>query len=504
MYALLSVSDKTNIEFFAKELISIGFKILSTGGTLEYLKKHEIDAIDVSSYTKFEELFSGRVKTLHPKIHGGILYKRDRKEDKEIAKKNGIYNISLVCVNLYPFKEVAKKSNDFDFIIENIDIGGPSLIRAAAKNYKDVIVVVDSNDYEYVIDSIKKENNLEFRKKLMIKAFEHTALYDCFIANYMNENLGNGFGEHFFISGKKYINTKYGENPHQSAALYESSSFWSDNFEILKGVPSFNNFLDLNIAYKIVNAFPPNAICIIKHGNPCAFALKEDLVSSFESAFKSDPSSSYGGVVGINGILDLSLANIMKDNFFEAIVASSVTKEALEVFKNKKRIRIFTLKNRDSKMFNFKQVEGGFLLQNQDILSDDEIFNARKMGDFGASKLQMDDLAIAYKLCAFSKSNCVTYVKDGVLLGIGMGLVSRIDSNRIAILKARDASLSLEGAVLASEAFFPFRDSIDLAASVGVSCIVEPGGSIRDDEIIKACNEHKIALYFTGIRHFLH
>ena len=504
MYALLSVSDKTNIEYFAKELISIGFKILSTGGTLKYLKEHGIYAIDVSSYTQFEELFSGRVKTLHPKIHGGILYKRDSKDHKECALKHDIYNISLVCVNLYPFKEATKNSNDFDFILENIDIGGPSLIRAAAKNYKDVIVVVDSNDYESVIDSIKKENNLEFRKKLMIKAFEYTASYDCFIANYMNEVSGDFLGSHFFISGKKYMDTKYGENPHQSAALYEFDSYWSDNFTILKGTPSFNNFLDLNIAYKIVNAFPPNAVSIIKHGNPCAFGLKDSLISSYENALKSDIVSSYGGVVGINGILDLSLANIMKDNFFEAIIASSVTKEALEVFKNKKRIRIFTLNKKSPSNLNFKQINGGFLLQNEDVLNDCEVYNAKQMGDFAASKSQMHDLAIAYKLCAFSKSNCVTYVKDGVLLGIGMGLVSRIDSNKIAILKAKEAGISLFGAALASEAFFPFRDSIDLAASEGISCIIEPGGSIRDKEIVEASNEHKIALYFTGTRHFLH
>lgn len=505
MKAILSVSDKTNIEFFAKELISLGYDILSTGGTLKHLQKFNIDVCDISLYTKSPELFEGRVKTLHPKIHGGILFRRDNEDDVQMAKDEDIEPIDLVCMNLYPFKETTKKTDDFDEIVENIDIGGPSLIRAAAKNYKDVTVVVDINDYEVVIDRIKNnKNDIDFRKNMMIKAFCHTAEYDSFIANYMNERFFGGFGENYFIVGKKYIDTRYGENPHQKGILYEFDDFWSKNFNILKGESSFNNFLDLNAAFRIVSAFESNAVCIVKHGNPCGFAIKQDSITSYKEALKCDTLSAYGGVVAINGILDISLAKIMNETFFEAIIAKDVTQEALEVFSAKKRVKIFTLKNQSKDRLDFRHIGGGFLLQEQDRILDSEILDSKQMSDISAAKSQMQDLMIAYKLAAFTKSNCVAYVKDSALVGIGMGLTSRVDSARIASLKANDMGLSLKDSSLASEAFFPFRDSIDLAASLGVKAIIQPGGSIRDDDVIDSANEHKIALYFTGKRHFLH
>lgn len=505
MYALLSVSDKTNIDIFASELISLGYEILSTGGTLKYLQEKNIKALDLSFYTDSKELFSGRVKTLHPKIHGGILFRRNDKLDSTNALENEIFPIDLVCVNLYPFKETTQKTDSFDEIIENIDIGGPSLIRAGAKNYKFVVVVVDICDYEKVIENIKNnKNNEEFRKNLMIKAFCHTANYDCFIANYMNELFCGGFGEYNFIVGKKYKNTRYGENPHQKGALYEFDDFWSKNFNVLKGEGSFNNFLDLNAAFKIVSQFEENAICIVKHGNPCGFALKESALSSYQNALKCDSISAYGGVVAINGILDETLARAMNEVFFEAVIAKEVTKEALEVFGNKKRIRIFTMKNIINDKFDFRHITGGFLYQNQDKILDSEILDSKLVSKVSASKNQMKDLLIAYKIAAFTKSNCVTYVKDSILLGIGMGLTSRVDSAKLAALKAKDMGLSLKDSALASEAFFPFRDSIDLASSLGVSAVIQPAGSIRDSEVIDSANEHKIALYFTGVRHFLH
>lgn len=505
MHALLSVSKKDKIDIFARGLISLGYKIISTGGTLSYLQKYGIKAQDLSSYIKCEELFDGRVKTLHPKIFGGILFRRNNKNDAKQLQDYNIKAIDLVCVNLYPFEETTKKSDDFNLIIENIDIGGPSLIRAAAKNYKSVIVVTDYKDYDLVLDYINNnKNNIDFRKNLMIKAFEHTANYDCYIANYMNDKFNNGFGNFKFISGKKYMNTKYGENPHQKAALYEFDNKWQDNFNILKGDVSFNNFLDLNIAFKIIKSFDKNALCIIKHGNPCGFALKENPLNSYINALKSDNVSAYGGVVALNGFVDKELALKMNEIFFEAILADSFSNEAIEIFRAKKKLRIFTMKEFIDDNFDFKHIRGGFLFQDIDTVTNLEVINAKQMGIVSAKNSQIKDLEIAYKIAAFTKSNCVTYVKDSILVGIGMGLTSRVDATRLAILKAKDMGLSLQGSSLASEAFFPFRDSIDLAASVGVEAIIEPGGSIRDDEVIQASNEHNIALYFSGKRHFLH
>lgn len=503
--ALLSVSDKTNIVYFARELRNLGVEILSTGGTLSALKAENIAATDISAYTNSEELFGGRVKTLHLKIHGGILYRRDNASDAESARTHGISAIDIVCVNLYPFKETAERSADFNEIIENIDIGGPSLIRAAAKNYQSVLVVTESADYEIVIAALKNgENTLELREKMMIKAFELTARYDCHIANTMNARLRGGFGESHFIVGRKYRDTRYGENPHQKGALYEFDDFWSKNFTILKGESSFNNFADIQAAFRIVRAFGKNAVCIIKHNNPCGFALKDSALESYENALKCDTLSAYGGVVALNATLDSALATKLKETFFEAIVAPQITQDALEVFGDKKRVRLFTLKNSANDKLDFRHIMGGFLLQEQDFVSDEEVTNAAQMGIIAATDAQKRDLEIAYKLAFFTKSNCVAYVKDVALLGIGMGLTSRVDAARLAIAKAKDMGLNLRGAALASEAFFPFRDSVDVAAAEGISAIIEPGGSIRDKEVIEAANAHKIALYFSGKRHFLH
>lgn len=516
--AIISVSDKRGVADFAKGLVELGFEILSTGGTLAHLRENNIKAVDLNAYTGLKELFDGRVKTLHPKIHGGILYRRNNATHAKSAEANEIFPIDLVCVNLYPFKQTTNRTNDFDEIIENIDIGGPALIRAAAKNYESVVVVVDSADYEGVLNALQNgdfnsSDSLEWRRNLMIKAFSHTAEYDSFIANYMNARFNGGFGESHFIIGRKFTTTRYGENPHQSGALYEFENAWSKNFNVLKGEASFNNFLDVNNALKIVSAFDKNAICIVKHGNPCGFAIKDDLVESYKCALACDSLSAYGGVVAINGRLDSILAETMKDIFFEVIVAREVDSAALEIFSDKKRVRIFTMSGdfweanssvKPSVNMDFRRVGGGFLLQTQDFIDEREVLEAKQMGKFSANDSQMADLLIAHKIAAFTKSNCIAFVKDSVLVGIGMGLTSRVDAVNLAISKAEKMDLDLSGASVASEAFFPFRDSIDLLAPCGVSAVIEPGGSIRDSEVIEAADSHEMALYFSGKRHFLH
>lgn len=510
MFALLSVSDKSGIVEFAKGLRECGYEILSTSGTLKILQENNIPVLDIASYTGAKEMFDGRVKTLNPKIAGGILYRRNLETHQKDAQENNIKPIDLLCVNLYPFKQTIEKTNDFEEIIENIDIGGPSMIRAGAKNFESVLVVTNPNDYDKILQKLKSgENSLELRREMMIKAFEHTAGYDCLIANYMNERFNGGFGEHAFITGKKVMDTRYGENPHQKGALYAQSEFFFKDFQILKGEPSFNNFTDIDSAIKIASQFK-NSVCIIKHGNPCGFALKDTPLLSYISALSCDSLSAFGGVVAVNAKVDLELAQKIGEIFIEVLVAPSFSQEALDFLSSKKKLKLFSLPSNAS-YFNlppskesFKSILGGFLLQESDSVSDEEIKEAKKMGEYEASESQKRDMEIAYKIVALTKSNCVAYVKDGALVGIGMGMTSRVDASRNAMLKAKDMGLDLKGCVLASEAFFPFKDSIELAASMGVSAIIEPGGSIRDDEVIECANSHKIPIYFTFKRHFLH
>ncbi|KGI56137.1 bifunctional phosphoribosylaminoimidazolecarboxamide formyltransferase/IMP cyclohydrolase [Campylobacter sp. MIT 97-5078] len=508
--ALLSVSDKEGIVEFSKELENLGFDLLSTGGTYNLLKQEGLKVQEVSDFTGQNELFEGRVKTLHPRIHGGILYKREDKAHEQEAKEQGIEAIDLVCVNLYPFKETTKRTDDFDEIVENIDIGGPCMLRAAAKNYKSVLVLCDKADYAEVLAALKEGRvDEKFRLALMIKAYEHSANYDSFIANYLNDRFNKGFGTRKFIIGRKVFDTKYGENPHQQGALYEFEDFFSKHFKALKGEASFNNLTDINAALNLASSFDKEpAVAIIKHANPCGFAVKENLMQSYIQALKCDPVSAYGGVVAINGALDEALALKINEIYVEVIIAASVDKRALEVFENKKRIKIFT---QESKFlnpayddFDFKHIGGGFVYQSSDKVGLNELKEASLKSTRAASKEEFKDLEIALKIAALTKSNNVVYVKDSAMLAIGMGMTSRIDAAKVAIAKAKDLGLDLQGCVLASEAFFPFRDSIDEASKVGVKAIVEPGGSIRDDEVIQAANEHGMALYFTGVRHFLH
>ena len=510
MRALISVSDKSGVVAFAKGLEDLGYEIISTGGTYKLLKSEGVNAIEISEVTKFPEMFDGRVKTLNPLIHGGILHRRDLKDHVDMAQEHGIEGIDLVCVNLYPFKETIEKTDDFDEIIENIDIGGPAMVRSAAKNFADVIIVTDTADFDDVLNRLKDgENTIEFRRDLMIKAYEHTAAYDAMIANYMNYRFNQGFGDKQFIVGKKVFDTRYGENPHQKGALYEFDSFFSDHFRALKGEASFNNMTDINGALKIAASFGEDpAVSIIKHANPCGFAIAENLYDSYVEALKCDPISAFGGVVAINGTLDAKLAKKINEIFTEVIIAANVTEDALEVFADKKRIKIFTQDQPflalSDDLYDFKHIDGGFVYQESDKVGADEVKNARQVSELSATKTELKDLEIAYKVASLTKSNCVVYVKDGAMVAIGMGMTSRVDAAKCALEKAKESGLDVSGSAMASEAFFPFRDSIDAAAKVGVKAVIEPGGSIRDDEVIQAANEHGMSLYFSEVRHFLH
>ena len=510
MKALISVSDKSGVENFAKELVSLGYEIISTGGTYKKLQDAGIAVIEANEVTKFPECFEGRVKTLNPYIHGGILYRRDKESHIKEAKELGVESIDLVCVNLYPFKATIEKTNDFEEIIENIDIGGPAMVRSAAKNHDSVIIITDVIDYDLVLNNLKNNTNTqEFRRDLMIKAYEHTAAYDSMIANYMNKRFNEGMGAKQFIVGEKVFDTRYGENPHQKGALYEFDKHLSKNFITLKGEASFNNMGDITGASKIASAFGvANAVCIVKHGNPCGFAIKDTLLESYVEALKCDPISAFGGVVAVNGIVDLDLAIKMNEIFLEVVFAADFTKEAEIELNKKKRIKLF--KQGTSKLemsndeFNFKILDGGFVYQDADKVENDEVLNSELKSKRSASSQEIKDMEIAYKLASLTKSNCVVYVKNSAMVAVGMGMTSRVDAAKAALRKAEDLGIDVSGSVLASEAFFPFRDSIDAAQEAGVKCVIEPGGSIRDEEIIEAANEFGMSLYFSGKRHFLH
>ena len=510
MRALISVSDKSGVENFAKELVTLGYEIISTGGTYKKLQEAGIEVIEANEVTKFPECFEGRVKTLNPYIHGGILHRRDKQSHIDEAKELGVEGIDLVCVNLYPFKAAIESTDDYEVIIENIDIGGPAMVRSAAKNHDSVIIVTDVVDYDLVLNNLKNDTNtFEFRRDMMIKAYEHTAAYDSMIANYMNKRFNNGMGDKQFIVGEKVFDTRYGENPHQKGALYEFDNHLSNKFITLKGEASFNNMGDISGAAKIASAFgDDNAVCIVKHGNPCGFAIKDTLLESYTEALKCDPVSAFGGVVAVNGTVDLDLAVKMNEIFLEVVFAADFTAEAEEELNKKKRIKLFKQGTTKLEMandaYNFKIVDGGFVYQDSDKVEDDEVANSVLQTTREATTQEKKDMEIAYKLASLTKSNCVVYVKNSAMVAVGMGMTSRVDAAKAALRKAEDMGLDTKGSVLASEAFFPFRDSIDSAAEAGVKCVIEPGGSVRDDEVIEAANEFGMALYFSGKRHFLH
>ena len=508
--ALISVSDKTGITQFAQSLVSLNIELLSTGGTAKLLKEQGIPVIEVSDFTGFPEIMAGRVKTLNPLIHGGILARRGI--DEGVMIENDIKPIDLVVVNLYPFQDtVSRPECSFEDAIENIDIGGPAMLRSSAKNHKSVTVIVDSSDFQLVLDELNASGNtsLKTRKKLALKTFEHTAQYDGAIANYLGEE-EDGFSNTLNFQFIKSQALRYGENPHQRAAFYKDSNLEEvsiANSKQIQGKPlSYNNLADADAALQCVRDFDEPSCVIIKHANPCGVASRKDILTAYQSAYQTDPTSAFGGIIAFNRELDIVTAEvIINQQFVEVIIAPKINIATLKILAKKENIRVLECGElgRPKTTFDFKKVSGGLLIQDNDI----ELINVdnfKCVTTIKPSDSEMNDLIFAWKVAKSVKSNAIVYVKNQMTIGIGAGQMSRIYSAKIAGIKAADENLEVEGSVMASDAFFPFRDGIDAAANAGISSIIHPGGSMRDDEVIAAANEHGISMIFTGIRHFKH
>jgi|TARA_B110000483_G_scaffold164961_1_gene195214 phosphoribosylaminoimidazolecarboxamide formyltransferase/IMP cyclohydrolase len=513
--ALISVSDKSGIEDFAGKLTASGVELLSTGGTYRLLKGAGIAVTEVSDYTGFPEMMDGRVKTLHPKVHGGILGRRGI--DDQIMQDHGIDAIDMVIVNLYPFEAtVAKPDCSLEDAVENIDIGGPTMVRAAAKNHKDVTIVVNSTDYARVLAELEENEgqlSYEIRFDLAIRAYEHTAAYDGAIANHFGKLVTGGsenFSRTFNLQLAKGEDLRYGENPHQSSAFYREQNPAEACIATAKQLQgkelSYNNIADTDAALECVKQFDQPACVIVKHANPCGVSVAENIGTAYEQAFATDPESSFGGIIAFNRELDADTARSIVDRqFVEVIIAPSISLEALEITAAKKNVRVLACggwKN-ESTGFEFKRVTGGLLVQQRDTgvigESDLKIVSAKQ-----PTEKQIRDALFTWKVAKYVKSNAIVYGKNLSTIGVGAGQMSRVNSARIAVIKAEHAGLQVEGSVMASDAFFPFRDGIDNAAAAGVVCVIQPGGSIRDDEVIAAADEHQIAMLFTGMRHFRH
>ncbi len=509
--ALLSVSDKRNLIPFARRLDALGVEILSTGGTYRELQQAGIAAIEVSDKTGFPEIMGGRVKTLHPTIHGGLLGRRGI--DDEVMQEHGIEAIDLLAVNLYPFEEtISRPDATLDDAIENIDIGGPAMIRAASKNHKDVAVVVDPDDYDSLASALENDTlNATYRRRLAAKAYAHTANYDTAITHYLSDSLDDDpLGERFLYSGSLVQTLRYGENPHQDAAFYrdqapERGSLASAN-QLQGKELSYNNIADSDAALECVRQFDEPACVIVKHANPCGVAVDESILAAYERAFSTDPTSAFGGIIAVNRTLDAGTAKAIVDKqFVEVIIAPAFDDEALRILADKKNMRVLETGEHSSASprFDFKKVSGGLLVQSGDagvIVASD----LKVVTEIAPSDKQLVDLLFAWKIAKFVKSNAIIFCKDRMTIGVGAGQMSRVYSTRIAAIKANDENLSIEGSVMASDAFFPFRDGIDSAAETGIAAIIQPGGSMRDDEVIAAANEHGLAMVFTGMRHFRH
>ena len=516
--ALISVSDKSGIVEFASTLAAQGVEILSTGGTASLLMENGIDVIEVSSYTGFPEMMDGRVKTLHPKIHGGLLGRRG--VDEGVMQEHGIQAIDLLVVNLYPFeKTVANPDTDLETAIENIDIGGPAMLRAASKNYKAVTVLTDSADYQRVLDEIAgNEGGVSeaTRYDLAIKTFEHTARYDGAIANYFGCLPASGEKEEFprsySLQVKKVQEMRYGENPHQRAAFYVEQGYSEASVATSKQYQgkqlSYNNMADTDAALECVKSFNNGPACVIvKHANPCGVAESDSLIAAYDHAYSTDPTSAFGGIIAFNQALDAHTAKAIIDRqFVEVIIAPEIEKEAQEILSTKKNVRVLACgpwSDMPLAGLDFKRVNGGLLVQDRDLgmigAEDLKIVTQRKPDD-----REIEDLLFTWKVAKYVKSNAIVYGRDRMTIGVGAGQMSRIYSARIAAIKAADAGLDVKGSVLASDAFFPFRDGLDAAADVGVTAVIQPGGSMRDDEVIASADEHGIAMVFTGMRHFRH
>jgi len=509
--ALLSVSDKRGLTSFAEGLARLGARILSTGGTCRTLREALVDAVEVSDVTAFPEIMDGRVKTLHPAIHGGLLGRRGT--DDAVMAEHGIKPIDLLAVNLYPFEQTVLRADaTFDEAIENIDIGGPAMIRAAAKNHASVIVIVDPDDYDTVLTALADDKvDTAMRRRLAAKAYAHTASYDAAITRYLRSALGDGpLGERALYAGERIQTLRYGENPHQAAAFYRDQAAAPGTLaraaQLQGKALSYNNIADSDAALECVSQFAEPACVIVKHANPCGAALANNAQHAYERAYTKDPTSAFGGIIAFNRELDMETAkSIIERQFVEVIVAPSVSSGAREVLARKQNVRVLETGERPVQRgtVDFKKVSGGLLVQT----SDDGAIDAaglKVVTDHQPGPAMIDDLLFAWRVAKFVKSNAIVFCKDRMTIGVGAGQMSRVYSTRIAAIKAADENLDVTGSVLASDAFFPFRDGIDAAAEYGISAIIQPGGSVRDDEVIAAANEHGISMVFTGMRHFRH
>ncbi|MFP1923801.1 bifunctional phosphoribosylaminoimidazolecarboxamide formyltransferase/IMP cyclohydrolase [Lonsdalea quercina] len=520
--ALLSVSDKAGIVEFAQALSERGVELLSTGGTARLLADAGLPVTEVSDYTGFPEMMDGRVKTLHPKVHGGILGRRG--QDDAVMAQHHIQPIDMVVVNLYPFAQtVAKENCTLADAVENIDIGGPTMVRSAAKNHHDVAIVVKSGDYTSIInelDSHEGSLTYETRFDLAIKAFEHTAAYDSMIANYFGTQVPAYHGDtsrpagHFprtlNLNFIKKQDMRYGENGHQQAAFYIEEEVKEASVATatqLQGKAlSYNNIADTDAALECVKEFAEPACVILKHANPCGVAIGDSILDAYERAYKTDPTSAFGGIIAFNRELDEATAQaIVSRQFVEVIIAPSVSDAALRVTAAKQNVRVLTCGQWQQHIpsLDFKRVNGGLLVQDRD-LGMVEASQLRVVTERQPTEAELRDALFCWKVAKFVKSNAIVYARDNMTIGIGAGQMSRVYSAKIAGIKAEDEGLVVEGSVMASDAFFPFRDGIDAAAAVGITCVIQPGGSIRDDEVIAAANEHGIAMLFTDMRHFRH
>lgn len=501
--ALISVSEKTGVVEFARELVKLDYSIIATGNTAKKLSAEKIEVTEISSITGFPEIFEGRVKTLHPRIFGGILVRRDNTEDSKQAEENNISPIDIVCVNLYPFIQTAANPDaDLNDIIENIDIGGPSLIRAAAKNYKYVSVLTDPEQYDSFLAELK-QGGLDdaFRRKLSVAAFSHTANYDTHISNYLEERFALP-KSHIRINYRKEKDLRYGENPHQSAAIY--GDFY-DYFDVLHGKElSYNNILDLIAAVELAEDLGEKTCVIIKHQNPAGAAKGKDAYEAYIKALRCDPVSAFGGIVVFAEEVDADLAEKLNEIFLEIVCAPSFTEDAMKILRKKRDRRLLKqIKSvRDNKL-SYRNIPGGAIVQDSDRATLDkeklEIITERKPSD-----KELDDLNFAWVVSKHTRSNAIVFAKNKATLAVGAGQMSRLDSAKIASLKAQEHGLDLSGSVAASDAFFPFADTLLEIIKFGATSVIQPGGSVRDSEVIEAANQNNISMVFTGIRHFKH
>lgn len=505
--ALFSLWDKEGSEELALVLVNNGATIVASGGTAEYLNSKGIEVEEVSDITGYGSILNGRVKTLHPKIFAGILADKNNEEHIQSISDAGIDAIDLIAVNFYPFENYISEANrDFSDAIEMIDIGGPSMLRASAKNYASVVPVCDPRQFRWLskeIDSSGGRVSPESRIKLAREAFGYTSRYEAAINNYFQRN-GELFEETSALTMTKLSDLRYGENPHQNAVFYSSPQLSSIDIHLLHGKPlSYNNLLDIDSALGVLNDLEDRGVVILKHGNPCGCAEMNSLQDSFKRALKTDPVSSFGGIVGLKGEVDSETAKALNEIFIECVVAAAIKPDALDILKKKKNLRILLYENLDEPDFEIRSLRLGILKQERDKKGL-KLSEADSVTDRKPTEKELKALSLAWRIAKHVKSNAIVYCDEEGTLGIGAGQMSRVDSSKIAAMKANDAKLSLKGSVTASDAFFPFRDGLDVIAEKGVTAIVQPGGSIRDNEVIDAANEHNIAMLFTGFRHFRH